>query len=325
MRKWGEYIHGVMPNAHRVDHWIRWFGVALVIDRGCFWDDVAMVSRALGSVACAVACVFGCAAEQVDDMPQDSGDGAKPSTGGSSAGGTAGTNSTSAGSPSATSGAATKGGAGGAGVAGSGQAGKGGALGTAGAGGSGPTKPADTNLPFSEDFEDGEPNGFISWNEDMMAGPWAVVADGAGKIYQPQAVVSELEFAVGGSTAWTDVIFSVKVRLNDAESDAQIVMRFKDPKTYLVVEMAEGKFKLRGRADGSTQDLVAPSPKPVITAGTWYTVGVTAKGSMVTLTLDGAPIGAPTTANAAISNGGVALGVSEGSVSFDDVKVVAAP
>lgn len=289
-----------------------------------------MVPRALGLVACGVACVFGCAAEQVDDMPQDSGVGAKPSVSGSSAGGisTAGTKASSAGGPSAASGAASKGGAG-TGIAGSaavaGSSQTGGATGSAGTAGSGPTKPTNTNLPFTEDFEDGEPNGFIPWNEDMMAGPWAVVADAAGKVYQPQAAVAELEFAVGGSTSWTDVAVTVKVRLNDSESDAQIVLRFKDPKTYLVVEMAEGKFKLRGRADGSTQDLVAPSPKPLITAGTWYTVGVTAKGSMMTLTLDGMPIGAPTAADATISNGGVALGVAEGSVSFDDVKVVAAP
>jgi hypothetical protein len=234
-----------------------------------------------------------------------------------------------AGSPSASSGAGgapSQGGvsnaAGSAGLAG-GHAGASGSVATAGSGGSGPTKPANTNLPFSEDFEDGEPNGFIAWNEDMTAGAWAVVADGAGKVYQPQTAVAELEFAVGGSTTWTDVTFSVKVRLNDADSGAQIVLRFKDPKTYLVVEMAEGKFKLRGRADGSTQDLIAPSPKPVISAGTWYTVGVTAKGSTVSLTLDGMPIGAPATCNAAISNGGIALGVAEGSVSFDDLSVVA--
>jgi hypothetical protein len=191
--------------------------------------------------------------------------------------------------------------------------------------GGAPPKPADTNLPFTEDFEDGEPNGFISWNEDLMAGAWAVVDDAGNKVYQPQAAVGELEFAVGGSTAWTDVVFSAKVRLNDADSDAQIVVRFTPPKTYLVVEMAVGKFKLRGRADGSTQDLIAPSPKPVIAAGTWYTVAITAKGNMVSLTLDGMAIGSTVAANDAISNGGIALGVAEGSVSFDDLSVVAAP
>lgn len=278
-------------------------------------------------------CVFGCAAEQVDEMPQDSNKGATSSVSGASSGGggSGGTKPTSAGSSSsgATS-AAGKGGttssaAGNAGVAGSSSAGKSSTGGSAGSGGSGPTKPANTNLPFSEDFEDGEANGFIPWNEDMMAGAWGVVADGAGKIYQPAAAVGELEFAVGGSTTWTDVAFSVKVRLNDAESAAQIVMRFKEPKTYLVVEMAEGKFKLRGRADGSTTDLISPSPKPVIAAATWYKVGITAKGSMVSLTLDDLPIGTPASAAAAISNGGIALGVAEGSVSYDDISVVAAP
>jgi len=277
-------------------------------------------------------CVFGCAAEQVDELPQDSGKGATSSVSGATSGGGGGAGGTkpSAGSSSSSSGAtsaAGKGGttssaAGSAGVAGTSSAGSSSA---AGSGGSGPTKPVNTNLPFSEDFEDSEANGFIPWNEDMMAGAWGVVADGAGKIYQPAAAVSELEFAVGGSTTWTDVAFTVRVRLNDAESGAQIVLRFKEPKTYLVVEMAVGKYKLRGRADGSTTDLIAPSPKPVITAGTWYEVGVTAKGSMVSLTLDDMPIGSPASAAAAISNGGIALGVAEGSVSYDDVSVTVAP
>lgn len=279
-------------------------------------------------------CVFGCAAEQLDEMPEDSNQGATSSVSGASSGGSGsgGTKPTTAGTASSSSGATSKGGttssaAGNAGVAGIGNAGTtsmAGSAASAGSGGSGGAKPANTNLPFSEDFEDGEANGFIPWNEDMMAGAWGVVADTNGKIYQPAAAVGELEFAVGGSTTWTDVAFTVRVRLN-AESEAQIVMRFKEPKTYLVVEMAEGKFKLRGRSDGSTADLISPSPKPVINAGTWYKVGVTAKGSMVSLTLDDMPIGTPASANAAISNGGIALGVAEGTVAYDDVSVAAAP
>jgi hypothetical protein len=287
-----------------------------------------MVPRTLGSVACAMACAFGCATEQVDEMPQDSGTAAKPSLSGAGGGGSGGSKPSSAGMSGSSSGTTAKGGAGNGtagsvGVAGNSQAGVSSTAGSS-AGGA-PPKPADTNLPFTEDFEDGEPNGFISWNEDLMAGAWAVVDDAGNKVYQPQAAVGELEFAVGGSTAWTDVVFSAKVRLNDADSDAQIVVRFTPPKTYLVVEMAVGKFKLRGRADGSTQDLIAPSPKPVIAAGTWYTVAITAKGNMVSLTLDGMAIGSTVAANDAISNGGIALGVAEGSVSFDDLSVVAAP
>jgi hypothetical protein len=206
-----------------------------------------------------------------------------------------------------------------------GSGGSGGSGGASGGSGGSSTKPADTKLPFTEDFEDGEANGFIPYNDSATPGPWAVVADGAGKIYQPQAPVSGLEFAVGGSTTWTDVSMTVKVRLQDDSSGAQIVMRFKEPKTYLVVEMAVGKYKLRGRDNGSTTDLISPSPKPVLVPGTWYTVGITAKGTTVTLTLDGMPIGSPVMCNAAISNGGIALGVAAGSVSFDDVSVVAAP
>lgn len=286
-----------------------------------------MSTRLSWSVLTCGVLFVGCAAAQVDDAPpDDSGSGNAPSSAGkgssSGGGGSGGTGVLPhAGTTSSTAGTAPKAGSGGTGTAGAG--GKAGAS-AGGSGGMPPVKPANTNLPYSEDFEDGEPNGFIPWNEDLAAGTWSVVDDAAGKIYQPAAAVGELEFAVGGSTTWTDITFTVKVRLNDADSSAQIVLRMKEPKTYLVVEMGEGKYKLRGRADGSTADLVAPSPKPVITAGTWYTVGVTAKGSAVELTLDGMSIGMGT-ANALISNGGIALGVAEGSVSYDDVSVVAAP
>ncbi len=298
-------------------------------------------------VVCALAFAGGCAAEEIDATPGSSSSGSHSSSGGSG-GGTAGTggapsiagtsNTAGAGSTAGalpTAGASSAGGSSGsAGASGTGGAlagaGTGGSVGggTGGSGASGSSgtagKPS-TLLPFTEDFEDGAANGFVPWNEDMTQGTWAVVADGAGKVYRPSAAVGELEFAVGGSTAWADVSFKAKVKLADGQSGAQIVLRFKDPKTYLVVEMAEGKYKLRGRASGSTQDLISPSPKPTIVAGTWYTVGVTVKGTSVSLTLDGMPIGSPATCNALISNGGIALGVAEGSVAFDDLSVTAAP
>ncbi len=299
-----------------------------------------MFPRSLAVVLGVVGCVGGCSAKQLDEMPSNSDPDDTPSTGGSRAGGgTGGTKPTQAGSANATAGTSTTGGkgtggtsSGTAGASHAGSAGKGaggGSTGGAGGGsagsGTGGTNPANTKLPFTEDFEDGEANGFLPWNEDLTQGKWDVVADGAGKVYQPAAAVSDLEFGVGGSTTWTDVAMTVKVRLKDDSSGAQIVLRFKDPKTYLFVEMAVGKYKLRARNDGSTADLISPSPKPLIAAGTWYTVGITAKGTTVTLTLEGKPIGAPVMCDAAISNGGVALGVADGSVSFDDLTVVAAP
>jgi hypothetical protein len=291
-------------------------------------------------VLCGVACAFGCATEQLDEMPDDSGPDDTPKAGSGSGGGgapsaTAGTSALpQAGTAVASAGSTSKAGSGGGGTntgtAGSSQAGS---AGTGAGGGStggtsagtGGTKPVSTTLPFTEDFEDGIANGFIPWNDQATAGVWEVVTDGAGKIYQPKAALSDLEFAVGGSTMWTDVAMTVKVRLNSADTDGQVVLRFKEPKTYLVLEIAEGKYKLRGRAAGSTTDLIAPSPKPVITAGTWYTVGITAKGTTVSLTLDGKAIGAPVMCAAAISNGGVALGADSGSISFDDLSITAAP
>jgi hypothetical protein len=273
-------------------------------------------------------------------MPSDSGSGASPSAGGGQGGSSAGTGGGSVlpngGTGTSSAGTSSKAGTGSGGTstgtAGTtslaGSAGKGAGGGSTGGSsgtGAGGTKPANTNLPFAEDFEDGEANGFIPYNATATAGAWTIVADGAGKIYQPQAAVSSLELAVGGSTTWTDVAMTVKVRLNSADTDAQVILRFKEPKTYLVLEMAEGKYKLRGRAAGSTTDLISPSPKPEIVAGTWYTVGITAKGTTVSLTFNGMAIGTPVMCNAAISNGGVAFGMDSGSASFDDLSVTAAP
>lgn len=311
-----------------------------MIDLTWFRDDAVMFPRWWPVVLCGVACAFGCATEQLDEMPDDSGPDDTPSAGSGSGGGgapsaTAGTSALpQAGTSLASAGTTSKAGSGSGGTntgtAGSSHAGS---AGTSAGGGStggtstgtGGTKPTITNLPFTEDFEDGVADGFIPWNDKATAGVWEVVTDGAGKIYQPKAALSDLEFAVGGSTMWTDVAMTVKVRLNSADTDGQVVLRFKEPKTYLVLEIAEGKYKLRGRAAGSTTDLISPSPKPVITAGTWYTVGITAKGTTVSLTLDGKAIGAPVMCAAAISNGGVALGADSGSISFDDLSITAAP
>jgi hypothetical protein len=272
-----------------------------------------------------------CAAAQVDDPPgMTPGPDPMPRGGVGNGGSLAGSG---AGTPTGVAGTAPPAGSSGAGSVGSGaaagQAASGGTSSAAGVNGTGGSSgstasPVDTNLPFSEDFEDGQANGFLPWNKELTAGAWDVVPDAAGKVYQPHAPLSELEFAVGGSSQWTDVSFFVKVRLADEDSGANLLVRMKDPDTYLVVEMAVGKYKLRGRASGSTTDLVAPSPKPVILARTWYTVGVAIKGSAATLTLDQAVIGTAT-AQAAISSGGIAVGVSEGSASFDDIRVVAPP
>jgi len=294
---------------------------------------------------CVLGFAAGCAAGQIDAEPGGFGSGNATSHAGSAglsqggvSQGMAGSGSSlpSAGTTGALGGAGNGGGAGksstgtaGSSTAGSANGGAGGGAGSsngaAGMTGSAGSSPGGTKLPFSEDFEDGAAQNFVPFSDKGGAGKWEVVTDGASKVYQPAAALAQLEFAVGGSTTWTDVAVSVRVKLKDADSGANIAIRFKDAKTYLVLEMAEGKYKLRGRANGSTTDLISPSPKPVITAGTWYTVGMTAKGTTATLTLDGKQIGSPAMCNAAISNGGVALGVDSGSASFDDLKVTAAP
>lgn len=296
-----------------------------------------MMFPRLSVVVCGLVVLAGCAAEEIDGDPPGSGSGNTTSTSGSGGTASGGTPSTTGGRPGTAGTGSGVGNSPSTAGTGSGIAGSGGTPGSAGTSAGGTPSSAGTgtsgsgtggmpviSLPLTENFEDGVADGFKPWNQDLMAGEWAIVADGATKVYQPVAPVSELEFAVGGKTAWTDVALKVRVKLADPDSGAQIAVRFKDGKTYLFMEMAEGKYKLRGRADGSTQDLVSPSPKPTIVAGTWYTVGITIKGTSASLTLNDTLIGSGT-CDALISNGGVALGVAEGSVAFDDLTVTAAP
>ncbi len=205
----------------------------------------------------------------------------------------------------------------------SGSGGSGGSPGSAGSGGSGPA--ASTQLPFHDDFEDGDPNGWMASidAEQMPLGKWSIVADGATKVYEEQQATSDPSWAVGGDYRWTDQHLEAKVKVVSGFPDTlvMLVVRFTSFKTYCFLEVRSNQMKIRVKVDGSTTDVGTYKFPTALVDGTWYTVGISAKGSTIAAYFAGAQVAMGS--NSSVTAGGIALTATDGVVAFDDVAVTA--
>jgi hypothetical protein len=304
--------------------------------------------------------LFACA--QADDQPLVYGAGSGEMTGGStSSGGSAGTGA----SGGATGGTDATGGVGGAtGGTGGAAAGAGGATGgtggatagtggaTAGTGGAtggtggatggtggtgkstggtGPTYQATIDLPYADDFEDGNDN---DWFPDVTSpantdavGDWGIVDDGGNQIYQAKTAFEDESWTVGGDRNWTDVRIEARVRFDSetADGDGMIYLAGRwapgDRDYYWVEFRSTGKPKVRRKLDGSSADIVTLDIDEIVAGmGTWHSLALVLKGAEATLELDGMVLGTGTD-SAPLARGGIALGTRDCVASFDDVKV----
>jgi len=224
------------------------------------------------------------------------------SDGGMSDGGTSGNGATAGGADAG----ATAGGA--AGAANGGSAANAGA----GAGGSG-------SLLFSDDFEAGDAS---SWSPNAAA-DWSVVSAGS-LVYKQGTKGDALRVSSAGDSNWTEQALEVRVKVlgfgGSTTSDlALIAVRFRDANDFYYAALrADGKVVLKARLNGVDSSLGA-SVSAAIAAGTWYTVRVVAVGSTLSLYLDGSLQQSVT--GVLIASGSVALGTSNASAEFDDVRV----
>jgi hypothetical protein len=184
--------------------------------------------------------------------------------------------------------------------------------------------PLGGNVLLFDDFEDGNTDGWIAnrGDGDEAFGNWAVVSDATGHVYEEQSVFSDPSFAVGGDLAWTDQQLEVKVRLDGDVSDATIFLavRFQSWDNYYFLEFhGDGRMKIRASVGGSTADVVSYDTDTPLTSGTWYSIGLSAKGSTLNALLDGAVVA--TGMDDRLTNGGIALAARDVSAAFDDVKV----
>jgi hypothetical protein len=181
-------------------------------------------------------------------------------------------------------------------------------------------------LPFTTDFEDGSLADFRLSNDVFpfgTSGASASIATEGANHFLSIAPALDTTLAVAGGHEWTDVALHVKVRLADDTAQAALRLRF-DPlaKSYVMLNLASGLFKVRQRGAGLTTDVFSPSPKPLIVADTWYDIAFSVIGEQVSVSLDGVLVGNATiTGNS--PRGGLALGSLEGGVDFDDVSATA--
>jgi hypothetical protein len=286
------------------------------------FDDGAVArARTLVMVCAAGAALVACAPPDLYYRHADAGGGERTAVTTGAAGTTSAAGATgAAGTTSAagvTGAAGTTSAAGVTGAAGTtSAAGATGAVGAAGTTG-GPPAP---DARLTSDFEDGMPTGWIA---DTVDGTWAVVADGTGKVYEQQMSSSTLSLAIGGKINWADQVVETRVKWVSFSSSSALVylaVRYQNKDAYYFVALkADGSLKIRKRVMGSTDDVATYKSNMPIVKDTWYTLGLSAVGTTLTASLNGAMVATGTATD--LQTGGIALGTQNAVAAFDDVKV----
>jgi hypothetical protein len=277
---------------------------------------------ALASLSIAgIACVSPTTVVPGDDGGADSG--APTGAGGTNAGAGGGT----------AAGGARGNGTGGATVTGLG--GRTGAGGTTG-GGTGGTIVVGSGANLTDDFESGDVTA--RWlapqsSDSTPCGTWAVVAEGSNHVYQQTSTActsSNPSWAGGGSVNWLDMRLQVKVRFPAGASTSTVItiaVRYNGPKDLYWIEFTnDGRLKVRTRTlNGSSMDVgtLASSARVPVPDGQWTTLGLGISGGTINAYLGDNRAAAPVVTGPATGQvkGGIGIGVSNGTASFDDVLV----
>jgi hypothetical protein len=277
----------------------------------------AAAAGAVASVAAIPGCMYGDPFYRYDGATSGGDDAAAPGSGGAPAGG-------SGGAPAGGSGGALVGGTGGRPAGTGGMAAAGGTGGRPGSGGAvvgpGPS--------FFDDFEDGTATEW--YPSDTAAPAWAVVMDGATKVFQQGTLSSERLIAVRGDVAWTDQAIEARVKLISGSSSARmsLVARLKDLDNYYLLQLEDEEIQVRRVLNGSSTTLtrVKMANAARVAIGTWYSLKLVVRGSTVVgyvkdaaaATYTATPEMADTTP---LTNGAVGVAIEDAAAAFDDVRV----
>lgn len=181
---------------------------------------------------------------------------------------------------------------------------------------------------FLDDFEDGNTETWIPVPDPPST--WTVVMDGTTKVAQSSSPNSDEAVLVGGNVNWTDQVVEAKVKLvSGSVSSSRIFLyaRFKDLDNYYYMYLEDDEIQVRRWVNRSSTTItrvkipiVPPATDPQVMLNTWYTLKLAVRGGTVTGYVNG--LATPDFVDTApITNGGIAIGVSEGTASFDDVRV----
>ena len=224
-----------------------------------------------------------------------------------------------------------------------GRTGQGGATGQAGATGQGGGSVTGPVANFMDNFETGDvttrwisdspTNNALNPSSQPACGDWAVVADGAtNHMFQQRASTcssSNPSWAAGGDTRWTDMRLQAKVQFGAGTTTSTkitLAVRFTDDRTQYFIEYTNnGRFKIRSKTASSTSDVatLASNLAVPVAIGQWVTVGFAVSGSNLSVYLGEDRTAPPILTGTAtgLTAGGIALGVSQGVASFDDILV----
>jgi hypothetical protein len=192
-------------------------------------------------------------------------------------------------------------------------AGAGGAAGASGAAGA----PA-----FFDGFDDGNASGWI--RSPNTPGDWAIVCDG-GYVYRQSTLAPQLHVAAASGASWTDQIVQARVKVlsfgGGGASDAVgVYARFKDLSNHYYVALRnDGRIAIRMTVGGAGTTLPGTAISAGIVSGTWYTIKLSAVGSTLQAYVDG--VLKATATDTSIADGGVAVGATNCTAEFDDVRV----
>lgn len=172
---------------------------------------------------------------------------------------------------------------------------------------------ANAATAFSANFEDGS---ISSWSKS--GGTWAVVTDGS-KAAQQSKADSENARLFNASTSLTDYTVQARVKPISLASNGFVglLARASGSTTFYRLALLPGRAELQAVQGGSVA--VLGSSSRTVAAGTWYTLSITATGSTIRGSIDGAQFASGTSSVA--SAGRIGLQTGFASASFDDVVV----
>ena len=176
---------------------------------------------------------------------------------------------------------------------------------------------------FEDDFESGLADTWTATNPD----DWQVVA-GSGSdtsaVYQRSGAFTPGSVSIAGDPSWDDVVMEARINVNafagaSANDLAGICARVSLPGDYYLLALrADGRMDIR-RVSSYVETTLATTSAAVITANTWYTVGLSAVGTNLNAYLNGSLI--LTASDATYPSGEIGLQTDSAIAQFDDVVV----
>jgi pectate lyase len=183
-------------------------------------------------------------------------------------------------------------------------------------------------VSFFDDFEDGDLMGWVS-SAIGSSTAFTNVVDGTTRVLEAVNPAGDDPLFAAGNVGWTDQAVEARVKLTAGSATvARIFLcaRLRDLDNYYFLYLEDDEIIVRRMQSGSSTTLTRVQvPGGTVALGTWYRLRLVVQGSTVTGFVDGTAT--PSYVDAVpITNGGIAVGVSEEATAhFDDVRVTPPP